>query len=198
MTSLSSLLSTSNNAAQPQATALTPNPPPSSASSNGSLSFGDVMDALNPLQHIPVVSSLYRAATGTQISSTSQIAGDTLYGGVFGLVSAATGFVSSVANVAVKSATGQDIGQHVMASLGASSSTQSTSPAAVVTPLVPSSATTPSVTATNSIGDTSTFVGQIANANRILSHTGSGQSSAQYQRTQTLDAVNQHLLHMTS
>jgi hypothetical protein len=43
---------------------------------------------INPLQHIPIVSSLYRAATGESINPIARIAGDTLYGGVFGLASA--------------------------------------------------------------------------------------------------------------
>ncbi len=52
------------------------------------MSFGDVLDMLNPLQHIPVVSAVYRAATGETINPVSRIAGDSLYGGVLGVASA--------------------------------------------------------------------------------------------------------------
>lgn len=44
----------------------------------------DVVDVINPLQHIPVVSSLYRAATGDAISSVANVVGSTLFGGPIG------------------------------------------------------------------------------------------------------------------
>jgi hypothetical protein len=192
MTSISSLLNT-NSISQPQATALTPNAAPSNSGSG--VSFGDVLDAINPLQHIPVLSNLYRAATGSQISSGSQIAGDTIYGAVFGVVSAATSFVGSVADVATKSATGESIGQHVVATLGAAGSSGTTS--GTVTPLVAITTPVPAITTPQPLGDTSTFEGQMANAGRVLSHTGTTQSNAQYQRVQALDSINKHLLHIT-
>lgn len=46
--------------------------------------FGEVWDAINPLQHIPIVSSIYRAVSGTDISAFANIAGSTLYGGPIG------------------------------------------------------------------------------------------------------------------
>lgn len=73
-------------------------------------SFADLVDTINPLQHIPVVSSIYRELTGDQISNQARIAGGALYGG-------AIGFVASMANSAIDIATGEDIGGHVMASL---------------------------------------------------------------------------------
>ncbi len=53
-----------------------------------SMNFDDFVDMVNPLQHIPVVSTIYRAVTGESINPVSRIAGDALYGGVFGLASA--------------------------------------------------------------------------------------------------------------
>lgn len=53
-----------------------------------SMSFGDFIDMINPLEHIPVISSLYRAFTDEEISPVSRIAGDALYGGIGGLASA--------------------------------------------------------------------------------------------------------------
>ena len=39
------------------------------------LTFGDVLDVINPLQHIPVVSTIYRAITGDEISPGARVAG---------------------------------------------------------------------------------------------------------------------------
>ena len=75
--------------------------------------LNDIIDIINPLQHIPVISTLYRKLTGDEIGQAPRIAGDTLYGGVFG--SFLSGLVSSVANVLVEAATGRDIGAHIMA-----------------------------------------------------------------------------------
>ncbi len=70
------------------------------------LTFGDVLDVINPLQHIPVVSAIYRDLTGDTISPAARIAGGGLFGGIFGLFAA-------VANVAVEQQTGQDVGSHM-------------------------------------------------------------------------------------
>lgn len=69
--------------------------------------FG-ILDVINPLQHIPVVSTIYRHLTGDEISPMARIAGDALYGGPIGAGVA-------VANVAVEKATGKDIGDNVLA-----------------------------------------------------------------------------------
>lgn len=71
-------------------------------------SFGALIDIINPLQHIPVVGTVYRALTGDTIGPASRIAGGTLFGGVFGLI-------ASSIDTAVKEETGRDIGQHVLA-----------------------------------------------------------------------------------
>lgn len=71
-------------------------------------SFGDVLDAINPLHHIPVVGTLYRAMTGDEIGPVARVAGGTLYGGPVGAGMA-------VANLALEQATGGDLGDHVMA-----------------------------------------------------------------------------------
>lgn len=75
--------------------------------------LSDIMDIINPLQHIPVVSTLYRKWTGDEIGHVSRIAGGALYGGVFG--SLISGLVSALANVFVEATTGRDVGAHVMA-----------------------------------------------------------------------------------
>lgn len=59
------------------------------AGPSAEFSFWDLLDIVNPLQHIPVVSSIYRRITGDEISPHAQIIGATLYGGPVGFVIAA-------------------------------------------------------------------------------------------------------------
>jgi hypothetical protein len=48
------------------------------------ISFLDFLDIINPLQHIPIVSNIYRTITGDVIDPVSKIAGSALYGGPIG------------------------------------------------------------------------------------------------------------------
>jgi hypothetical protein len=73
---------------------------------DGSFSFHDVLDTLNPLQHIPLVSTLYRWITGDEPGNVASIVGDTLYGGPIGL---GVGLLST----AFKAETGKDPGETV-------------------------------------------------------------------------------------
>ncbi|CAO3399466.1 hypothetical protein [Azospirillum palustre] len=77
----------------------------------GDMSFWDFLDIINPLQHIPIVSTIYREITGDTIQPSMRIMGDMLYGGVIG-------GMASIANAVMEQATGQDVGETVMASLG--------------------------------------------------------------------------------
>lgn len=70
------------------------------------LTFSDILDIVNPLQHLPIVSTLYRAITGDQIDPAARVAGGTLYGGPIGAA-------VSVLNVVVEHGTGKDVGDHV-------------------------------------------------------------------------------------
>jgi len=74
-------------------------------------SFHDLLDAVNPLQHLPIVSTIYRSLTGDEPGALSRMVGDGLFGGLMG-------FASSVVNVLIKADTGKDIGEHVMSLLG--------------------------------------------------------------------------------
>jgi len=56
---------------------------PGSGPSEG-WSFGDVLDVINPLQHIPLVNMVYRGLTGDQIGGAAQIIGGGLFGGPIG------------------------------------------------------------------------------------------------------------------
>ncbi|PIP02846.1 MAG: hypothetical protein COW18_01080 [Zetaproteobacteria bacterium CG12_big_fil_rev_8_21_14_0_65_54_13] len=81
----------------------------------GSFSWRDILDVINPLQHIPVISTIYRKLTGDQMGYGPRIAGDTLFGGMLG--SLVSSLVSSVVNVFVDSKTGKDIGEHLVAAV---------------------------------------------------------------------------------
>jgi hypothetical protein len=72
------------------------------------VSFDDLLDVVNPLQHLPIVGTVYRALTHDQIKTPEKIAGDTLYGGVMGLA-------SSVADLGFEKLTGHNFGDTVMA-----------------------------------------------------------------------------------
>ena len=74
------------------------------------LTFADLLDIINPLQHIPIVSTIYRALTGDEISPAARIAGGALFGGPIG-------FAVAIVNAAVEAATGEDIGDTVLAAL---------------------------------------------------------------------------------
>jgi hypothetical protein len=121
-----------------------------SASSN-THSFKSFMknlwDVVNPLQHIPVVSAIYRHATGDTISDGAHFAGDALYGGVIG------GAIS-MADIAFKKTTGNDAGETVIASLTGKGHSPSPSDTMVaqnnlpqITPASGGQATTPAATA---------------------------------------------------
>jgi hypothetical protein len=71
-------------------------------------SFWDLLDVINPLQHIPVVNTLYQELTGDKIGVGARLAGGTLFGGVIGLAASAIGCI-------IEEETGNDIGGHVMA-----------------------------------------------------------------------------------
>ncbi|MEQ9607469.1 MAG: hypothetical protein RLN99_07370, partial [Kiloniellaceae bacterium] len=73
-------------------------------------SFGDFLDIINPLQHIPLVGNLYREVTGDEISPHARILGNTLFGGP-------SGFLASIANVFYEAVAGEDVGETVIAML---------------------------------------------------------------------------------
>ncbi len=85
-------------------------PAKGAAKDEDDFSFGDLLDIINPLQHIPIVSTLYRAITGDTIKPVGRLAGDALYGGLWG-------FVSSFANLAFEKITGKDFGDTALALL---------------------------------------------------------------------------------
>lgn len=74
------------------------------------LTIDDVIDVVNPLQHIPLVSTVYRWLTGDTISPAAALAGGALYGG-------AVGFAASAATIAVDGLAGGSTDQQFMVTL---------------------------------------------------------------------------------
>ena len=54
-----------------------------------SFGIGDVIDMINPLQHIPIVSNLYQSATGDTIGAVAMIVGGAIFGGPIGALTSA-------------------------------------------------------------------------------------------------------------
>ncbi len=72
------------------------------------ISFGELLSALNPLQHIPVVGSVYREITGETLHPVARVIGGALIGGPLGLV-------ASAFNSMIEQATGRDLGAQALA-----------------------------------------------------------------------------------
>lgn len=78
--------------------------------------FDTVVDTVNPLQHIPGVSSAYQAATDDTMNPIASMAGGFLFGGPVGLMAgAAKSFLEMV--------TGKSVAQHAMSMFGGDTDT---------------------------------------------------------------------------
>lgn len=83
-----------------------PNEPEETLADRMSVGFDDLLDVVNPLQQLPVVSSVYREATGESISIPARLAGGFLFGGLPGLI-------GSAAMVAFEEVTGDSVLGHI-------------------------------------------------------------------------------------
>lgn len=79
--------------------------------SAGEFGFSDFLDIVNPLQHIPVVSTIYRELTGDELGTPARILGGALFAGPLGAAAGA-------ASAAVEAVSGKDPGAHAVAFLG--------------------------------------------------------------------------------
>lgn len=70
--------------------------------------FGDLIDIINPLHHIPLLGSVYREISGDEIKPIGKILGGGIFGGAIG---AASGLV----NVIIEEETGRDIAGNAFA-----------------------------------------------------------------------------------
>lgn len=105
--------------------ALAPDPP---SSGDDDLSFGDILSVINPLQHIPVVSSIYRWITGDTIKPAARVIGDALFGGPIGLVAGAM-------NAMMEQVTGNDVATQMLAMVTGEQTPARGTPAAQVAEL---------------------------------------------------------------
>ncbi len=79
-----------------------------SRSEDEEFGFYDLLDMINPLQHIPLVNIAYRELTGDEIKSAPMVIGGAIFGGPVG---AAGGLVNAI----VKEETGKDIAGNALA-----------------------------------------------------------------------------------
>lgn len=83
---------------------------PAFSQGDDSPSFKDILDTINPLQHLPIISTVYRELTGDQPGSVARVVGGALYGGPIGLA-------YEMVNSAIDNQTGKDVGGHTWAML---------------------------------------------------------------------------------
>ncbi len=79
-----------------------------SPSADEEFGFGDLVDMVNPLHHLPLVGYLYREITGDEIKPIAKIIGDGVFGGMAG---AAAGLVDTV----IEYETGKSLTGNVLA-----------------------------------------------------------------------------------
>ncbi len=75
-------------------------------------SFWDLVDVVNPLQHIPIVNNIYRKVTGDEIGSVARVAGGAVFGGVIGAL------VGGVNAIAAHESGGKDLTEIAMNKMG--------------------------------------------------------------------------------
>ncbi len=83
----------------------------SSITQKNKLGILDLVDMVNPLQHIPLVNMAYRGLTGDEIKPVSKVIGGGVFGGIAGLA-------SGIADVIIEKETGKDIAGNIMSIAG--------------------------------------------------------------------------------
>lgn len=123
--------------ASPAPAAPAPPPPASGPSlwSPGGFGFKDLLDIVNPLQHLPIIGSVYRYLTGDEPSGGARIVGDTLYGGPIG-------FGVGVVSTLLTDSQGHDLGEKALAAVFGPSSAEASAAAKANPPPVPNAAQT--------------------------------------------------------
>lgn len=121
-------------------------------------SFGDFLDVINPLQHLPIIGDIYRAITGDKISPPARVLGDALYGGPMGLI-------GGVFNSIVEQTSGHDIGQTVIGLIdGKGTAAKSTAVAQAGAPAGKTSTNTTSAATTPAAAGPAPAAMQVADA----------------------------------
>lgn len=80
------------------------------ASEPGVVGAADVLDIINPLQHLPLISQIYREITHDNIKPGARIMGGAVFGGGIGLA-------SSSVNAVVEEETGKDVPTNLITAL---------------------------------------------------------------------------------
>jgi len=78
----------------------------SNTGQNHAFTFSDLLDMINPLQHVPLLSHGYREMTGDEIRPIGKIMGGALFGGPIGAVG---GLIDTI----VTTETGKDMATHI-------------------------------------------------------------------------------------
>src|SRR5277367_245238 len=78
------------------------------AGSTTDFSFSDLLDTINPLQHIPVLSSIYREITGDKINPVARVTGDLLYGGLLGGATFMASGIGAIGDAVMEQQNGKD------------------------------------------------------------------------------------------
>lgn len=90
----------------------------SSTGDGGHVRFRDILSALNPLQYLPVVGTIYRAVTGDTIPEALRLGGSLL---VSGLMGGPVGLFTTIATTIAEKVTGIDpdkVAHTVLADIG--------------------------------------------------------------------------------
>ena len=130
------------------------------------LTFGDVLDTINPLKHIPIISDLMASDTDPKPSIASKLAGGLLFGGPIG-------FMASLVNEIFEEATGKGV-------IGAAYAALSGEPSAATTQVATAAPQSEEVTEQVAQADTNPEINSISTANTT--------AAAQVTHRQTADA----------
>lgn len=87
------------------------------------LQFSDLVDILNPLQHLPLISMAYRSITGDEISAGARVVGGAIYGGGVGV------FVGAIEAAIAEASGGKDLGAIALDAVTGSYKTETASSA---------------------------------------------------------------------
>ncbi len=90
------------------------------------ITVADVIDLINPLQHIPIVSSIYREVTGDTIDPGMRLIAGAALGGPIG-------FAVAMINNVIEDGSGRDVGGHMLAMIRGDDDTGSTELASLET-----------------------------------------------------------------
>jgi cell division septation protein DedD len=129
-------------AATAPSAATTPSVPGHTTAAGHPFTFHDLLSAMNPLQYLPVVGTIYRAVTGDVIPEPARDAGSML---VSGLLGGPIGLVTYVATAIAEKVTGIDPEKIIAAELHGSHPADATpatpTAAAAATPAMPTAVT---------------------------------------------------------